>query len=40
MVEKEIEIQQEAVQLVGAEVAHASRGIPIPIAADAYAKVK
>ena len=41
-VEKEIEIQQEAVQLTdgGAEVAHASRGVPIPIAADAYAKVK
>ena len=38
-VEKEIEIQWEAVQW-GAEVARASRGIPFPIAAGAYAKLK
>ena len=37
-VEKEIEIQREAVQLT--DVAHASRGIPIPIAVDAYTKTK
>ena len=44
--DREIRIQRVAVQLTdggggggGAEVARASRGIPITIAADAYAKV-